>query len=197
MKSYIIIATISFWLICATSVRADRDIVYGARYYSPPGSRITTHYHIYRIRPDGTGKMQVTFGPNDDTGPIWSADGRQIIFTRSHQYVCEIPSGGGDVRYLARYSNQPGSLLDTADMAAIPHRHCIFIPSGDENGGESPSLMVDTRSGKRTPVWRSAGAVAFDPSGRYAALRAWPDCWRTAWHSRRPATNTSPCPLRT
>ena len=61
--------------LCGTA-HADRDIVYSARYYAPPGSHRTSHFHIYRINPDGTGKTQLTFGMLDDYAPKWSADGK-------------------------------------------------------------------------------------------------------------------------
>ena len=63
------------------AAHADRDIVYAARYYAPPGSHGDgSHFHIYRINPDGTGTTQLTFGAGDEATPQWSPDGRQILF---------------------------------------------------------------------------------------------------------------------
>ena len=69
-------------LSAAAVCRADRDIVYAARYYALPGSHRTSHFHIYRINPDGTGKTQLTFGSNDENYPKWVQDGRHIRFVQ-------------------------------------------------------------------------------------------------------------------
>jgi len=38
---------------------------------------------IWTVNPDGSGMMQVTSGPEDDSGPAWSADGSTIAFSRA------------------------------------------------------------------------------------------------------------------
>jgi len=61
----------------------DRPIVYAARYYSPPSRpNVRTYSHLYRVNPDGTGRRQITFGRYNDTSPLWSPNGRQILFAR-------------------------------------------------------------------------------------------------------------------
>ena len=52
---------------------AHGEIVYGARYYLRPGSRGLSHYHVYRIDPDGRNRVQLTFGNADDVLPAWTA----------------------------------------------------------------------------------------------------------------------------
>ena len=79
----------TLWLVlCLLNVagfcRADRDIVYAARYYAPPGSHRTSHFHLYRISPDGTGKTQLTFGSNDEDEPRWSPDKKHILFVQEY-----------------------------------------------------------------------------------------------------------------
>jgi hypothetical protein len=61
---------------------ADRDIVYSARYYLPPGSKGTSYFHLYRINPDGTRRTQITFGKHNDQNPTWSPNCRLIVFQR-------------------------------------------------------------------------------------------------------------------
>jgi len=61
---------------------SDRPIVYACRYYFPPGDTRKSYSHLYRIRPDGTGRRQLTHATADDIGPMWSPDGSKIAFLR-------------------------------------------------------------------------------------------------------------------
>ena len=95
--------------------RADRAIVYAARYYAPPGSHRTSHVHIYRINPDGTGTTQLTFGAGDEDSPQWSPDGRQILFA-----AYPANSDAGVRRFSVRRQpaeyHKPGELLFLPDQ---------------------------------------------------------------------------------
>ncbi|MFF3372389.1 amidohydrolase family protein [Streptomyces sp. NPDC002680] len=54
--------------------------------FSPDGSRLVVcayrggAFHLWTLRPDGTGLRQLTDGPWDDRGPAWSPDGTRIAF---------------------------------------------------------------------------------------------------------------------
>lgn len=102
-------------LVCAGSARADRDIVYSARYYLPPGSSGTSHFHLYRINPDGSGKTQITFGNSDDTDPRWSPNGSKVMFIRIDQSAasaaCIVDANGGGLTKLPG-SGEDGRLAD-------------------------------------------------------------------------------------
>src|SRR5262249_1475481 len=77
--------------------RADRDVVFSAQYYrwsdeyyrdldgGKPQRTLDDvgPYHLYRTRPDGNGRRQITFGPNDDLIPKWSPNGKMIAFIRA------------------------------------------------------------------------------------------------------------------
>ena len=88
---------------------ADRDIVYAARYYFPPGSKMRSYFHIYRINADGSGRTQVTSGRQDDIAPRWSPDGSKILFLRgageTMSSVCVVGASGGQVRTLFSTKN--------------------------------------------------------------------------------------------
>lgn len=133
------------WIVlCLLSVaglcHADRDIVYAARYYAPPGSRRTSHFHIYRINPDGTGRTQLTFGSDDEYTPKWSSDGRLITFFVndgvSWGKICEIGASGGRPRIVKRLTEAPsipnppvafGYRLEDVDMEnGVSERHILF-----------------------------------------------------------------------
>jgi dipeptidyl aminopeptidase/acylaminoacyl peptidase len=120
-----------------------RDIVFSARYYTPPNSRVTSHFHLYRINPDGSGRTQITFGDADDAQPLWSPDGKRIAFVRRHRsprdpettygVLCVTGAWGGRVTKLRRYRDSEGfdctwmrngaGLVDTGgDVVMLPGR---------------------------------------------------------------------------
>ena len=117
-------------ILCAARASADRDIVYAARYYAPPGSHRTSHAHLYRINPDGTGKTQLTFGAGDEEAPKWSADGTQITFVAyransSVPLLCRMNANGSGQRVVKPLGENdvlpapptPGYKLENADPA--------------------------------------------------------------------------------
>ncbi|HET7271736.1 MAG TPA: hypothetical protein VFI90_11695 [Rubrobacter sp.] len=59
--------------------------------WSPNGSRIVFHSggDIYTIKPDGTGRRQVTSGRAWDEHPVWSPNGSRIAFNRSPDPLSE------------------------------------------------------------------------------------------------------------
>ena len=135
---------LSFGAVC----RADRDIVYAARYYAPPGSHHTSHFHLYRINPDGTGKTQLTFGSADEYDPQWSPDGRRILFTRDTEGVCVMDANGGRAHLLLNLL-QDGMGLNLvrwgADSRTVLIRYYVRTASGDT----AAACRIDARTGRR------------------------------------------------
>ena len=86
MRTRIWLLLLVFFYLGVVSAHADRDIVYAARYYAPPGSHRTSHFHLYRVNSDGTGRTQLTYGTNDEDQPQWSPDGDWIC-------IVSLPTG--------------------------------------------------------------------------------------------------------
>lgn len=126
--------------VCAVKASADRDIVYSARYYAPPGSHRVSRFHIYRINPDGTGKTQITSGSADEYAPTWSADGRRVTFLEyagaGRGVVCDMTADGGRRRALRTLTGDsglapppvPGYRLenDETDSSGTTYRHILI-----------------------------------------------------------------------
>src|SRR5579859_5396606 len=140
-------------LCAAVMARADRDIVYSARYYNSPSSRATSHWHLYRINPDGTGKTQLTSGNTDDFRPLWSPDGRKILFVRylptpnentsqaDRHALCVIGADGGSVKNLLEPSISPG---DSCRWS--PNSRTVAAPVYEQ--GAPIVLLIDVATGK-------------------------------------------------
>lgn len=144
---WLALASLTAPLVSAPA-HADRDIVYAVRYYTPPGSHRTSHFHLYRINPDGTGRTQLTFVNGDEEQPRWSADGRYVTFIEITgppwlQTFCEINASGGRWRVLRQltgsaFSNDlqtPGYRLENMEVAndQAPDQH----------------VLVDLKTGRR------------------------------------------------
>ncbi len=135
-------------LLCLSgAAHADRDIVYAARYYAPPGSHRTSHSHLYRINPDGTGKTQLTFGIEEDS-PYWSADGKEITFiayrVASPALLCRIDADGRNrrvIRTLGEDETLPGPVTPGYRLENIDP------VSPDDN--EAKHFLVNVRTGQR------------------------------------------------
>ena len=143
MRLLLLLVLLSVCRVC----HADRDIVYSARYYTPPGSHRTSHFHIYRINPDGTGRMQLTFGTADEEYPRWSENGDQITFYAYHQAVpvvrlCKMDADGGKkqvIKILPPETDYPAS-------PSVPgYRLENSVPDDDS---ASKHTLVDTITGR-------------------------------------------------
>ena len=166
-------------LLGAADCHADRDIVYSARYYAPPGSHRTSHFHLYRINPDGTGRRQLTFGASDDADPHWSPDGRKVVFLRGAASVCVADADGSGLRRITDFAP-----IDTvASPRWLPDgRTVAFVHYGQNAHRESQSALwvldVVTRQARCYHVTTDYGvSPAYDyaasPDGQAFLVRSW------------------------
>lgn len=172
-----IVAGICAAALLAGGARADRDIVYSARYYYPPrGPARVSRWHLYRINPDGSGRKQITFGEHDDLAPVWSPDGRRVLFTRAGGepgapwgeqtwWLCVVSAEGGRIR----------TLLDLGkhyvlDYMWSPDGHKIAVLP--EPWDKSPAVRLVDVATKRVCKLVGVCDYAWSPTGRraYATL---------------------------
>ena len=106
---------------------------------SPDGSAVAFVYQgdIYRVPVAGGEAIRLTTNPAHDTEPLWSSDGKYIIFAsfrEGQKDIWAIPSAGGEPRRLTDYGGEQtpfcvsplgdiyfgGNLGESASSAAFP-----------------------------------------------------------------------------
>ena len=85
------------------------------------------NYEVYVINADGSGLKKLTDHPADDSGPVWSPDGKQIAFTSSRDGYLEIYVMNADGSDLKNLTNNPA---DDTSPAWSPDSRQIAFSSG-------------------------------------------------------------------
>lgn len=147
----------------------------------PPGlivysDQVDGQYDIFTIRPDGTGKRNLTQSPEDEGGPRWSPDRQAIVFSRRVAGLPQIVimnADGGDERVLpipvqgagfaggANWSPD-GTRLAFADYTNDSGKWDVFLIDAD--GGNLTNLTAALPFGATSPSW--------SPDGTRIVLRA-------------------------
>jgi hypothetical protein len=129
------------------AARADRDIVYGARYYLKPGLHGRSHFHLYRVNPDGSGRTQITRGKGDDIYLV-PGDHNKIIYGA---HAGETTGGPAQVFYLVDLkTGQFSSLVEGTNLA--------WGPDGKRFATGSRRGLVDR--GISDEIWISSLSIA-------------------------------------
>lgn len=142
--------------------------------WSPDGSRIAfTSYRsgnseIYLINPDGSGTVQLTDDPADDTSPAWSPDGRHIVFVRDGE-IFVMNADGSDARSLGQTGGAPawspdGTRIAFDRLVSADWRWDIWVMSSD---GSDPRNVTNN-----APLITSYGPTWSPDSRRIAFAHA-------------------------
>jgi TolB protein len=130
---------------------------------------------IYTVHPNGTGLRRLTSPPTrqelgGDTGPVWSPDGRRIVFERNLTFwgtdrfrLTAVPSRGGLAHDLTR------GPFDSMPTFSPNGRRIAFVRSA----GEAVALYTIDRRGHNAKQLLSNGldvTPAWSPDGRTIAF---------------------------
>ncbi len=126
---------------------------------------------LWRSRPDGTGRLQLSFPPQTASLPRWSPDGRKIA------YMSVTPEGNWDTRIVAAESGKPQSaagMPGDVDPSWSPDGSKLALGrrSGDHTAEHPIRIrLVDLYTGKASVVPGSEGlySARWSPDGRSIA----------------------------
>lgn len=176
LKRPLLLATLSLGCfslgsLTAAPAHAERDIAYSARYYLKPGSRGTSRSYIYTINPDGSGRKQLTSGPNNDQYPQWSPNGKQILFIRNPDtttpQLCIVGANGGPVRKVMTLDDGWEWLRWTPNGKSLSGVHSDWkAPQG------ASAFRVFDFAGKTLYRRMSVQSYDWSPGGAYLALHS-------------------------
>jgi Tol biopolymer transport system component len=109
------------------------------------------HLQVFTIRPDGTGKKQLTFEGQSGV-PAWSRDGKSIVFMsirNDHAWVAVMEADGSDQRMLTE-GMAPDWSPDGRQIAFSSADGQIWTMNAD---GSEKNQVTHSRTYKARPSW--------------------------------------------
>ncbi len=153
--------------------------VYAAPARSPDGSQValevgphgSSNIWVYDLK-RGTGS-RLTFDAADDANPVWSPDGKKILFSSNRggaQYdIYQKPADGlGTAQPVFQSENQNKELNDVSPDG----RYAIYDTGADHNGIWGLPLFGDPKPFAIDQSSPHDGSAVFSPNGRYIAYNS-------------------------
>ncbi|HWO57804.1 MAG TPA: S9 family peptidase [bacterium] len=117
------------------------------------------HTHLWRCRADGSDLRQLTFGERNDTAPVFSPDGRWLVFTAKRGDLPGLhimPTDGGEARSLVEKDGSFGSVQFTPDGKTIVCTFRASDPPQTLDGKPKPEAAAGDKTPpkKEAPIYR-------------------------------------------
>ncbi len=120
--------------------------------------------HIWRIDVDGANEVQLTNGPEGESSPRWSPDGKTVAFLAKRgdaeaTQVYVIPIGGGEARQLGKHPTAVSNISWSPDGASI-----YFLASDPKTDDEKArdkakdDVYAFDENYKQQHLWKTAVA---------------------------------------
>ena len=132
-------------------------------------SKRSGHFHVYVMPAAGGEARQVTSGPNDDTRPTWSPDGKRIAFARGGE-LYSVAAGGGEPRRITRALGG-----DAGDPAWSPDGKQIAYDYRRPGFSTREIWVLDvdgSRARQVTHLEHESGLPSWSPDGKRIAFQS-------------------------
>jgi len=156
--------------------------------YSPDGSQVVLQsyqggtFHIWLMKPDGTGLRQLTFGHGDDREPRFSPDGRTVAFSSDRAFkgsydVWTVDVASGKLKQITSDEDEEYEPAWSPDGKQLAYVDGVFVAGEPGVGGVQARTIaaVDLETGKtrtlvsmgktpgrfESPSWSPDGKLAY------------------------------------
>jgi len=120
---------------------------------------------VFTVRADGTGRRQLTNAPGPSTKPVWSPDGRKIVFVRhagDDTQIYIMNADGGSQRPLTRgpgRADSPAWSPDGLQIVFAATRDRVSKVAVMRSDGSRRRDLAPSHSEQRAPAWSPDGRL--------------------------------------